>query len=175
MTVSRPSGPPVTTDGALLSPDGRYRYWLRRQLGEDPAAPALVFVMLNPSTADATTDDPTIRRCKAFAVRDGWGALEVVNLYALRSTDPAALWRDPDPVGPDNDRHLLAACRRAVAVVAAWGAAPGLRPSLRAAQVAGMLEREGIRLVSLGRTGSGHPTHPLYVKADRPFRPWSIL
>jgi hypothetical protein len=173
--VTRQARPPTTTDGALLSEDGVYRYWLRRQLGQDPAAPALVFVMLNPSTADATTDDPTIRRCKAFAARDGWGALEVVNLYALRSTDPAALRRAADPVGPNNDRHILVACLRAVAVVAAWGAPPTLAAWDRAARVTGMLEREGLRLVSLGVTGSGAPRHPLRLAATTPFRPWSLL
>src|SRR5689334_18589152 len=113
------------TGGALFDPTGRYRYRLWRQW--DPAKPAVAFVMLNPSTADATTDDPTIRRCFGFAQGWGFGRLEVVNLFALRATDPRELARHPDPVGPANDAHIAAALALTDQAVAAWGCGGALR------------------------------------------------
>ena len=91
-------------NAAAFSPDRRYRYTLRRQW--DDALPYCLFVMLNPSTADATQDDPTIRRCIGFTKAWGFGGLLVGNLFALRSTDPAALYHADDPVGPENDSCL---------------------------------------------------------------------
>lgn len=158
----------MTVTTALLSPDGQYRYRLGRTWGEGPRA---TFVMLNPSTADATTDDATIRRCIGFARDWGMAGLDVVNLYALRSRDPRKLWDHEDPVGPDNDAHLadiaLKATRSSWPVVAAWGthAKPARVTHLRA--LPGMQ-----RLLHLGITKGGAPRHPLYVaKATTP-RPW---
>src|SRR5262249_14212908 len=93
---------------AVISDCGRYRYSLTRRWG-DAAEPRALFVMLNPSTADAEQDDPTIRRCIGFAKAWGMGSLEVVNLYALRATDPAALLSAPDPIGPKNDTMITSA------------------------------------------------------------------
>ena len=84
-----------------------YRYLLTRRWG---TVPAMVWIMLNPSTADAFAEDPTIRRCLIFAHREGCGGLTVVNLFALRSTDPKALTRHPDPVGPANDTFIRGHC-----------------------------------------------------------------
>ncbi|MFD3920195.1 DUF1643 domain-containing protein [Streptomyces sp. NPDC058595] len=94
---------------ALISDCGRYRYRLTRTWGPGPAA---VMVMLNPSTADGTQDDPTVRRCVTFADAWGCGGLIVVNLYAWRATKRAELKLAPDPVGPDNDAHLRTARHR---------------------------------------------------------------
>src|SRR4051812_26865304 len=85
---------------AVISACGRYRYLLTRQVGPGPRA--ATFIMLNPSTADATKDDPTIRRCIGFARQWGCGRLSVLNLFAFRATDPAAMKRADDPVGPEN-------------------------------------------------------------------------
>jgi len=156
--------------GAVLSPCGTYRYTLDRVW--DASLPTALFVMLNPSTADANVDDPTIRRCRTFATREGCGALTAVNLFALRSTNPDALTEHPDPVGPDNDLHTaLALDRQPAVVIAAWGAHPFARP--RAAQVARLLAVHGGRLDSLGTTKQGAPRHPLYVHRDQPLVPWS--
>src|SRR5689334_19453129 len=87
-------------DNAVISACGRYRYVLTRQVG--PGSRRATFVMLNPSTADATNDDPTIRRCIGFAREWGCGRLVVLNLFAFRATDPADLKRAIDPVGPEN-------------------------------------------------------------------------
>ena len=102
---------------AILSPCGRYRYRLERDLGAIGAMRGSVaFVMLNPSTADATTGDPTIRRCIGYARAWSYAKLIVGNAYAWRSTDPAGLWTADDPVGPENDQHLEQIARTRAAV-----------------------------------------------------------
>lgn len=112
-----------TPDGirrqAVFDPAGRYRYSLRRRW--DAAGARVAFVLLNPSTADGRRDDPTIRRCIGFAREWGFGGLEVVNLFACRSTHPGGLRSAQDPVGPENDRFLAAAWDRADRVIVAWG------------------------------------------------------
>lgn len=149
---------------AILSPDGRYRYLLRRTWS--PEVVSAVFVMLNPSTADATVDDPTIRRCMSFAREWGCGGIRVVNLYALRSTDPTQLWAVNDPVGPDNDTHLAWALDSDHSpIVCAWGT------NARQDRVDAFLELAAGRerpLFALGLTKNGHPRHPLYVKGGTP-------
>ncbi len=154
---------------AIISPCGTYRYTLRRRI---PSAlrwvkPCL-FVMLNPSTADATKDDPTIRRCIGFAKREGCTDLTVVNLYALRATDPAELGKHADPFGPDNGRHLAEqiALHRHEIIIAAWGANP-FAYRQESTSVAKMALRTA-GAFCLGTTAQGHPRHPLYVKADQP-------
>ena len=121
------------------------------------------FVMLNPSTADAERDDPTIRRVRGLARGLGYGRVVVANLYALRATDPKALRTHPDPVGPEGDRHLAALAGEVPDIVCAWGvhAAPE-----RARAVAALLGAAGARLWHLGLTKAGAPRHPLYVRRD---------
>jgi hypothetical protein len=128
--------------------------------------------MLNPSTADATQDDPTIRRCIGFARAWGYGALEVVNLFACRATDPERLRRVPDPVGPENDRHILRAVRRASETVVAWGNR-GVHLGRHDA-VLRLLRRRRVAVHCLGRTQAGHPRHPLYLRTDAPLMPFEI-
>jgi len=112
---------------AVISPCGLYRYRLSRQWTEPSYS--LAFVMLNPSTADAEVDDPTIRRCIGFARREGYGGIEVVNLYAFRATSPDDLWKAKDPCGPENEGHLISIARASVGygtpIVCAWGAHGG--------------------------------------------------
>ncbi len=144
---------------AILSGCGAYRYRLDRQW--DAEKPKLAFLMLNPSTADASQDDPTIRRCIGFAKAWGFGSLIVGNLFALRSTDPKALYSHSDPIGPDNDRHLLAIAKSARKIICAWGTHGALRD--RGREVAERLEF--FNLAALKVTAGGHPGHPLYVAA----------
>ena len=101
---------------ALFSPCGTYRYRLTRRWAEGPA---VAFIMLNPSTADGSVDDPTIRRCIGYGQSWGYGALAVGNLYAFRATEPQELRRARDPIGPDNDRHLECIAETATRVVCA--------------------------------------------------------
>jgi hypothetical protein len=139
-----------------------YRYLLTRIW--DPTVKPLVFVMLNPSTADALKDDRTINRLageKGFARRLGAGGVVVVNLFALRSTDPRALRRHPDPVGRLNDAFIRRATAGASTVVAAWGAA-GVEHG-RASCVTQALAGRGVALKCLGTTSTGQPRHPLYL------------
>ena len=127
---------------AVFSPDGRYRYSLARRLGLGEGI--CVFIMLNPSTADAVQNDPTVRRCIGYARGWGCGTLIVANIFALRSTDPQALCGIGDPVGPDNDYHILEAARQADVLVCAWGNWGKLLG--RSAAVMTILRDAGIRL-----------------------------
>lgn len=146
--------------GARLSPDYRYRYTLWRRWNSRLVD--LVVIGLNPSTADATLDDPTIRRCIGFAKRERCGGLFMLNLFALRATDPRAMRASADPVGPDNDEAIRRFTAGQHVVVAAWGAHGGHRG--RDAQVRAMVPN----LKCFGVTKDGHPKHPLYLKADTP-------
>jgi hypothetical protein len=124
-----------------------------------------VFVLLNPSTADATLDDPTIRRCRSFAASWGNDGIIVANLYALRSPDPAYLWKHPNPVGPENDDHLYELSISHGRIVCAWGANAEID---RVCDVAKIFRDAGAKLFCLGVTRHGAPRHPLYVRADQP-------
>ena len=150
---------------ARLSPCRRYRYSLwRTWRGLLPeAAGYAMFVGLNPSTADETNDDPTIRKCIAFAQAWGYEGLCMTNLFAFRATEPARMMAADDPVGPENDRTLVALAATAGVVVAAWGVSGAFRG--RHNQVRSMLPR----LHYLRLTKDGHPGHPLYLpKTLRP-------
>lgn len=147
---------------AVFDEAREYRYLLTRIW--DLARKPMVFVMLNPSTADAFVEDPTIRRCLSFAKREQAGGVVVVNLFGLRSTDPRALRHHPDPVGPLNDAFIRQATAGALMVVAAWGAA-GVEHG-RGARVAETLRRRGIPLHCLGQTSTGQPRHPLYLPGE---------
>jgi hypothetical protein len=155
---------------ATFSPDRRHRYALTRWWADEPPA---VFVMLNPSTADAFLVDPTVRRCIGFAKAWGCGGLIVVNVFGLRSTDPAALRRHADPIGPDNDaviKHELT-CRPGGPVVAAWGAHAAYLD--RGRVVAGLLDHLGVQPQCLALTKDGHPRHPLYLRAESQPQPFA--
>ncbi|PND29022.1 DUF1643 domain-containing protein [Sinorhizobium sp. M4_45] len=149
-----------TKSSAVISECDAYRYRLERHWDGEKAKVA--FLMLNPSTADASQDDPTIRRCIGFAKAWGFGGLIVGNLFALRSTDPKALYDHPDPIGPDNDQHILAIAKSARKIVCAWGTHGSLHD--RGREVAERLEF--FDLVALKITADGQPGHPLYLAAD---------
>src|SRR5688572_11312536 len=127
--------------------------------------------MLNPSTADAVRDDPTIRRCIGFARTWGYRRLVVTNIFALRATLPAALRGAADPVGPGNDRFILRAAREADRVVCAWGVHGAL--GNREEEVLALLR--GLAMEHLGLTRGGHPRHPLYLPAQSQPRPLGTL
>jgi hypothetical protein len=153
--------------GAVISDCGGYRYALSRYW--EPG-PVLAFVMLNPSTADATLDDPTIRRCMGFARREALAGIMVANLFALRSTDPSVLKCHAFAFGAGNSDALtnvaLDAAESHLPVVCAWGAGGTINDGDKTAM--DILRRAGARLVCLGKTKDGYPRHPLYVRADQP-------
>ncbi|MBW3622641.1 MAG: DUF1643 domain-containing protein [Armatimonadetes bacterium] len=145
---------------AVFDPTGAYRYSLWREW--DPDCPPVAFVMLNPSTADTERDDATIRRCIGYAQRWGYGSLTAVNLFAYRCTDPRRLRQVEDPVGPENERYLLAVRDRYPTVVAAWGNWGSLH---RRDEAALRLFKEK-PLYCLGITKAGQPLHPLHQRGD---------
>jgi hypothetical protein len=155
---------------AILSHCGQYRYLLSRD-GDLTAmrAPA-VFIMLDPSTADAALDDPTIRRRRSFAQSWGCNGIRVVNLYALRSTNPKALWTYDDPVGSENDHWLEHIALSSSEVVCAWGANAKLE---RVERVASRLIAARVALKCLGMTKQLAPRHPLYVPGAEPLVAWA--
>jgi hypothetical protein len=152
----------TTARGATFDPTAIYRYQLWRVW--DETLPRVLFVMLNPSTADAERDDPTIRRCVAYAKAWGHGGLEVVNLFALRSTSPKLIYTHASPVGKDNDPYILESAYRAGIIVAAWGTHGEHRARDR--HVGALLSLHGFKLHSLKITAKGLPQHPLYLRSD---------
>jgi hypothetical protein len=125
-----------------------------------------MFIGLNPSTADETVDDPTIRRCVAFAKAWGYGALCMANLFAFRATEPTDMKKAADPVGWENDAYLRRLAGEAGVVVAAWGTHgtyKGRDQSVR-------LLVPGLHYLRL--TINGHPGHPLYLPASLRPQPW---
>ena len=147
---------------ATFSPDPEkiYRYLLRRKWNDGKSC---VFIGLNPSTADETKDDPTIRRCIRFAQDWGFAQLYMLNLFAYRATDPKVMMAHPSPIGPDNmdymERRIFSG--NCGMVVAAWGV-----HGAHLNQGAKVREHFRGRLHHLGLTKEGFPKHPLYLKAD---------
>lgn len=166
---------------AVISPCGRYRYVLTRDVTPLASLPtSLLWVMLNPSTADAETDDATVRKCLGFAKR--WTvhgvpfqSMTIVNLFAWRATDPVGLSRAGiEPIGEDNDRQIQISASLASRVVVGWGAGGDSFPE-RVNRLRFILDDFDAppALFCLGTTKSGQPKHPLYVPYDQPLVPWS--
>jgi hypothetical protein len=180
--------------GAVLSPCRKYRYRLWRVWGD--ASKRCVFVGLNPSTADETKDDATIRKCIGFAKRWKFGAIDMVNLFAWRATKPEGLLETPCPAAPDdhypnwndNDRHTQAAFQSASRIVFAWGGGYTGKLGTLIRNHEGSLEHvfkdaflsDPLRRMHggtmplpaagiLGRTKDGSPRHPLMLAYTTPF------
>lgn len=161
-----PKSPTILTRSATFSACGEYRYDLTRHLASGEGT--CVFVMLNPSTADAYAEDPTVTRCLNFARDWGYGSVRVLNIFALRSTDPQGLRQCIDPVGPLNDDFIrkYAAPAKADRVVVAWGTHGAyLERGARALAILREVRGDVDGLVALSWTKDGHPGHPLYLKS----------
>ena len=165
----------VESSAVFGGPDHCYRYRLTRRFATGNGAVA--FVMLNPSVADVMQNDPTVRRCMGYAAAWGFDTLHVLNLFALRATDPEALLAAADPVGPANDEAIgdLMSSVTMRRVVLAWGVfdlrhdMPRFNGESRSAAVRRLIERKmGPRgeIMVLRRTKTGQPAHPLYLPAD---------
>ncbi|MBP0593727.1 DUF1643 domain-containing protein [Paraburkholderia sp. LEh10] len=155
--------------GCILSDCGAYRYRLWREW--DKTRPTIAFLMLNPSTADHLSDDPTITRCMSRAIAGKYGRLEVANLFPLRATDPDELLTHPVPLGPTRggvtaDSAILDTLEQARTIVCAWGAHTAAH--VRAAEVMRVIAMAGYgnKLYHLGLNRDGSPKHPLYIAAS---------
>lgn len=157
--------------GAVISECGTYRYRLDRGTGR-----ALMFLMVNPSTADAEQDDATIRKCLGFAERNGFARIVVGNLFAYRATDVNELRKVVDPIGPENDQHLTAMLREVDMVIAAWGSLNKLPEALRRRwrEVVHLADRVPLQMKMLGCCLDGHPKHPLMVGYYAKIEPWPV-
>lgn len=165
---------------AVISEDGLYRYALVRRWNVGAGWPVLGVVMLNPSTADATKDDATIRKVVAIAKTRGYGGIYVCNLFAYRSTGPGGLITTDNIVGPDNDAHLALMAGTCGMALMAWGgfvehpAMKMMGSELRVRRTYEVLHERGVKLWAMGYTKKGSPRHPLYVRTDRPFESWEL-
>ena len=157
---------------AIMSDCGTFRYRLER---EGPGDGQTTIIMVNPSTADAENDDATIRKLRGFGQRYDWGRIVVGNLFAYRATDVRALATATDPIGPDNDGHLMDMLREADRFVVAWGPASKLPSRLRTRyrrvlEIASLVSR---RPMSIGKPAKdGHPCHPLMLPYSLELQPW---
>jgi hypothetical protein len=161
---------------AVFSECMRYRYLLHRKFN-DGGGGMINFLMLNPSTADAFKNDPTVGRCQSRALELGYSSFAVTNLFSYRSTDPShLLWPHIEPIGmPNNPRWILEVARKAKTVVVAWGNHGRLRRDgiIRwDLQVLDNLVMAGINPVCLGQNVGGSPKHPLYLRKDLELRPF---
>lgn len=150
---------------AVISECGKYRYLLRRTW--DHAKPRALFIMLNPSTADARQDDATIRSCVRLVSGLGYGSFEVVNVFAFRATDPDELAKQADPVGgPRNLESIEAAIARCDVAICAWGAYPPAKQY--SIDPLNTVRSRRPAVYCFGKTKHGAPKHPLYIKSGTP-------
>ena len=150
------------SDGwAHFSPDRKYRYLLGRRTGDTRRR--ILFIMLNPGTADETHNDPTIRRCIGFSERWDYGILEVANLFAFRTSYVKELRGAQEPVGTENDYWLLEALQRADKLVLAWGNHGAFRG--RSDEIRRMALKHA-KPFHLGLNKTGEPKHPLYLPSS---------
>ncbi|MEO1791525.1 MAG: DUF1643 domain-containing protein [Cyanobacteria bacterium J06629_19] len=156
---------------AIFDSTGAYRYQLGRRWQVEGAEVA--FVMLNPSRADASVDDPTLRACIQFAQRWHYASLSVVNLFGYRTPHPSELKKAENPIGADNDHYVLEAVNAADKVVLAWGNEGGLLGRDRA--ILTQLSAHQRKLHCLQLNLSGHPRHPLYIPRSTVLQPFSKL
>ncbi|CDO34763.1 DUF1643 domain-containing protein [Novosphingobium sp. KN65.2] len=157
---------------AIISDCGRYRYRLER---DGPGEGATAIIMVNPSTADAEQDDATIRKLRGFGERHRWGRLIVGNLFAYRATDVRQLGKVRDPIGPENDNHLIRILAECHQVVCAWGpiAKQPKYQRNRFINVLSLINGACLDPKSIGPAAKcGHPKHPLMLPYDSPILPW---
>ncbi|MEI7798565.1 MAG: DUF1643 domain-containing protein [Opitutaceae bacterium] len=153
----------------LFSADRRHRYRLIHRWNPSPQEKLILWIGLNPSTADEARLDPTLTRIAAFSRREGFDGFWMANLFALRTPHPKVMMTAADPIGPATDAELLIAAARCTQIVAAWGV--GGEFCERGSAVARLFA--GKKLWCLGSTQAGHPRHPLYVAGEQPLIHWS--
>lgn len=159
---------------AILSPCELFRYRLEREVFPLRLAPVAAIFGVNPSTADATVNDQTIRKDIGFAERLGYRRIIKGNKFAFRAKDVRALREARDPIGPDNDKHIEQIMRDADVHIVAWGPLNKLPPNLRNRwrAVVRIAEQVGCPLFCWGTAKDGHPRHPLMLAYNTPLIPW---
>lgn len=152
-------------NSAVFSECRQYRYELWRWW--DKSKSFVMFIGLNPSTADETNNDPTITRCIGFAQKWGYGGLCMTNLFAFRATKPKVMKSNPNPIGPDNDEHLIMVSDKAGIIIAGWGTHGNHRNR----------DKEVMAFIPdtycLGITKHGYPCHPLFLRRDTKLKPFN--
>ena len=141
-----------------FSPARKYRYALWRSWGD--SSNYVNFIGLNPSIADDFKDDPTIRKCRGFAKRWGYGAMCMTNLFAFRCPHPLLMMREADPIGPDNAKWLISIANNAKLIVAAWG---NHGKHLGQDFMVGSAILGAAPMWCLRQNKDGSPAHPLYI------------
>jgi hypothetical protein len=155
---------------AVFSSCRRWPYVLERDVSQKPGVGVVAWVGLNPSTADEGLDDATVRRCKAFTRAWGFSTYRMLNAYAWRSRDPRLLPKllpsGEDPIGPENDAHLVSGTSDAQLIICAWGRRIDDAVAAREANVVRLLHGAGRKLHALRFTCAGHPEHPLFLPKE---------
>jgi len=165
----------VIQRSAVISECGSYRYRLSRWWDDGPR---VVWMMMNPSTADAYEDDPTIRKCMGFARTWGYAGIEVVNLFPLRSTDPMQLLKAANPLGFDGAHVIADVVKSSDLLIAAWGCESVIRKLVKGGfhPLATFNDiRRGwpeLRIECLGKSKTGNPYHPLMLAYSTPRQPY---
>lgn len=160
---------------AIISECGRYRYRLERNFTMFDGNGSTAIIMVNPSTADADVDDATIRKLRGFGDRNKWGRIIVGNLFAYRATDVRILGKIADPIGPENDDHLMKILAECDQVVCAWGpiSKQPKRQRNRYQNVLTLIKNAGLDPFCIGEPAKcGHPKHPLMLPYSSPIIPW---
>lgn len=166
--------PETVISEAIYSDCREYRYILHRRWEPDAPDRSLMFIMLNPSTATEEVDDPTVRKCRVYAMLWGYNHLIIGNVMAYRATVPALLRDVADPVGPDNLSHLRQAIETYVpVVVCAWGCLPRRLVHV-GRSVLILLRQLGVQPRVLRLNAGGEPGHPLYLGLDTEPYIWTV-
>jgi hypothetical protein len=160
-----------TERSATFSADRVYRYRLGRRWGKGRSV--VTWLMLNPSKADENEEDPTIRRCLGFSHDWGFEGVEIVNLFALVSTNPKKLLTHPEPIGSENDQAIFDASIMSSLIICAWGDLKQESMRQRAVRICRELNRRACGLDVLRLTQNGYPWHPLYLPKNLTAQPWT--
>ncbi|POA45578.1 hypothetical protein C1893_23265 [Pseudomonas sp. MPR-ANC1] len=163
---------------AIISPCGQYRYRLDRDCGLPfEGSKVIAYFGINPSTADATLDDQTVRKWRGFTIRNGGHRFIVGNVFAYRATDVDELVRVDEPFGLEWREHLIQIIAEADILVPCWGRLSKIPRALRRAppELMKRLIDSGKPVLHFGVTKSGDPLHPLLLPYETPLTPWSAV
>jgi hypothetical protein len=164
----------LTQVSAVISDCGTFRYRLDRDVCPMLRGPTVALIGVNPSTADATLNDATIRKDLGFGHRLGWGRIIKANKFAFRATDVRKLREAADPIGPENDRYLREIFAEADLLVPCWGPLAKLPPALRTwwREVTAMMRASGKPIMCFGTAQDGHPRHTLMLSYETLLTDW---